>query len=123
MYCRLKHGLALFVFVLAVFDCIQSLRAQEGTNPPVVTILASDPNASEIGPDSGAFTVSRTGPTNRELTVFYGVGGTAQPGVDYQPLSGHVTIPAGTLSADITVTPISDVDTTFETNETVEVRL
>ena len=123
MNCRLKHVLALFVFIQGPFACVQNLQAQVETNPPVVTILASDPNASEIGPDTGAFTISRSGPTNDNLTVFYGVGGTAQPGVDYQPLAGHVTIPAGTLSADITVTPIADVDTTFETNETVEVRL
>ena len=97
MNCRLKHVLALFVFLQGPFACVQNLQAQVQTNPPVVTILASDPNASEIGPDTGAFTISRTGPTNDNLTVFYGVGGTAQPGVDYQPLAGHVTIPAGTL--------------------------
>src|SRR5439155_15334459 len=94
-----------------------------GPPPPVVTVVASDPDASEIGPDTGTFTVSRTGPTNTELNVFYRVGGTAKPGVDYKALSGHVTIPAGTSSTDITVTPIPDVDTTVETNETVEVRL
>ena len=91
--------------------------------PPVVTIVASDPDASEIGPDTGTFTVTRTDGTNSDLTVFYHVGGTAKPGRDYQALSGHLTIPAGASSADITLTPIADVDTTIETNETVEVRL
>ena len=50
-----------------------------GTPPPVVTVVASDPDASEIGPDTGTFTVSRTGPTNTELNVVYRVGGTAKP--------------------------------------------
>jgi len=120
---RLKQLPALLVFVLAAVTFVQDLRAQVDTNRPVVTILASDPEASEIGSDPGAFTVSRTGPTNNDLTVFYRVGGTAQPGVDYQPLPGHLTIPAGAVSADVTVTPIADVDTTFETNETVKVQL
>ncbi|PYJ96564.1 MAG: hypothetical protein DME23_20050, partial [Verrucomicrobia bacterium] len=123
MNCRLKHVLALFVFIHGPFACVQNLQAQVETNPPVVTILASDPEASEIGPDTGAFTVTRTDGTNNDLTVFYHVGGTARPRVDYQALSGHLTIPAGASSADLTVTPIADVDTTLETNETVEVRL
>src|SRR5437899_10388967 len=110
MNCRLKHVLALFVFIQGpFFACVQNLQAQVETNPPVVTILASDPDASEIGPDLGAFTVSRTGPANNDLTVFYRVGGTAQPGVDYQLLAGHGTIPAGTLSADVTVQHIADL--------------
>jgi hypothetical protein len=91
--------------------------------PAVVTVVATDPDASEIGPDTGTFTVSRTGGTNNELLVFYHTDGTAKPGTDYQALSGHVTIPAGASSADILVTPIMDVDPTLESNETVRVQL
>ena len=114
---------SLLALLLTVFSCAQHLSAQDVTNPPVVTIVASDPDASEIGPDTGTFTVTRTGSTNLDLTVFYHAGGSAKPGVDYEALTGHVLIPAGATSADITVTPISDVDTTVETNETVEARL
>ena len=120
---QVKRLSALFVFTLATFGFVRGLSAQIDTNLAVVTIVASDPSASEIGPDTGTFTVSRTGPTNNDLLVFYHADGTAAPGVDYQALPGHVTIPAGASAADITVTPISDVDTAFETNETVEVRL
>ena len=123
MKCRLKPWLALFVLVLAAFAFSKNVLAQVDIHPPVVTILATDPDASEIGPDTGTFTVSRDGPTNTELTVFYHVGGTAQPGEDYQPLSGHVTIPAGSASADILVTPIADIDSNDETNDTVKVQL
>ena len=38
-------------------------------NAPVVTVLATDPSASETGPDTGTFTVRRTGPTNSTLTA------------------------------------------------------
>src|SRR2546429_5701730 len=118
---QVKQLSALFVFTLAAFGFVRELSAQIDTNLAVVTIVASDPDASEIGPDTGTFTVTRTDGTNSDLTVFYHVGGTAKPGRDYQALSGHLTIPAGTSSADITLTPIADVDTTIETNETVVV--
>ena len=120
---QVKRLSALFVFTLAAFGFARELSAQVDTNPPVVTIIASDASASEIGPDPGTFTVSRTGPTNNDLLIFYHADGSAQPGVDYQALPGHITIPAGAAAADITVTPIADVDTTFETNETVKVQL
>src|SRR5258708_8533880 len=39
--------------------------------PPVVTIVASYPDAAEAGPDTGTFTVSRPGSTNNSLVLFY----------------------------------------------------
>src|SRR6266436_7499598 len=65
------------------------------TNAAVVTVIASDPSASEIGPDSGTFTVFRTGATSNSLNVFVHIGGTASNGVDYETLASFVTIPAG----------------------------
>src|SRR5439155_8613070 len=79
---------------------------------PVVTVVASDPNASEIGPDTGTFKVSRTGGTDNELHVLFALGGTAKPGVDFRLSPSLVTIPVGSSSVDITVTPIADVDAT-----------
>ncbi|MBI3885794.1 MAG: S8 family serine peptidase [Opitutae bacterium] len=75
---------------------------------PVVTIVASDPNAAEAGSDPGVFTVTRTGSTKNSITVCYALDGTAQNGTDYQTLSGAVTIPAGANSATVTVRPIDD---------------
>src|SRR5262245_8323418 len=75
---------------------------------PVVTITAMDPRAAEAGPDTGTFSVRRTGGTNSALTVFYQLSGSASNGVDYQNLSGTVTIPVGAASAPIVVTPIDD---------------
>ena len=59
-----------------------------------VSIVASDALAPEVV-RRGVFTVSRTGGTAASLAVNYTVGGTATNGVDYQMLSGTVTIPPG----------------------------
>ena len=90
-------------------------------DPPTVTIAATTPTASETGPTAGAFTVTRVGPTTAALTVLYTVAGSATPASDYQALFGSVTIPAGSATATITVTPIND--TLAEADETVVVTL
>jgi hypothetical protein len=86
---------------------------------PSVSIVTTDPNASEQGPDPGTLTLTRAGVTNGPLTVLYSVSGTASNGLDYVALSGSATIPAGAFSADITVTPIPD--DLIEGDETVTV--
>jgi len=53
----------------------------------------------------GSFRLTRSGNLS-PLTVQYAVGGDAMPGVDYVPLSGTVTLPAGINTADIAVTPL-----------------
>src|SRR6266511_3542300 len=58
--------------------------AQSGTEPPVVTIVATDHHAAEAETDPGTFTVTRTGNTEASLLVFYELSGTARNGVDYQ---------------------------------------
>jgi PKD repeat protein len=100
-------------------------KALGGTAPPppgkpVVTVMATDANASESG-DPGIFTLSRTGDTSGALTVNYSLGGTAVNGTDYQTLSGTVTIAAGASAATVTVSPIDD--TQVEGDETVVITL
>ncbi|MGC8828695.1 MAG: Calx-beta domain-containing protein [Verrucomicrobiia bacterium] len=80
---------------------------------PVVTITATDPEASELPPivdafNPGVFTVRRTGPLDSALLVHYKISGTASNGVDYNKLAGTVEIPAGSSSADIQIIPIDD---------------
>ncbi|WP_395738871.1 Calx-beta domain-containing protein [Prosthecobacter sp.] len=86
---------------------------------PVVSISATDANASEAGLDPGTFTVTRTGPTTASLTVTLARTGTATSGTDFTaiatPLS--LTIPIGASSATVTVSPLQD--TTVEGPETV----
>ncbi|PYJ99041.1 MAG: hypothetical protein DME23_10610, partial [Verrucomicrobia bacterium] len=76
--------------------------------PPIVTVRATDPIASEGYSNTATFTVHRTGPTNSDLVVNYQVGGTASNGVDYAELPSSVTIPAGRSAAEILVAPIDD---------------
>jgi hypothetical protein len=63
---------------------------------------------TNCGPKNATFNVRRLGDTNQDLVVMYAIGGTATNGVDYAPLSGSVTIPAGDRHALITVMPLDD---------------
>ncbi|MGH7320019.1 MAG: hypothetical protein ACRELA_10410 [Candidatus Rokuibacteriota bacterium] len=76
--------------------------------PATVTVAATDAAAFEAGVDPGTFTVTRTGATGAPLTVFFAVSGTATSGLDFVALGTSVTIPAGSSSAAVVVTPIDD---------------
>jgi hypothetical protein len=88
---------------------------------PAVTVTASDASASETGPASGTFRITRTGSTASSLTVAFALSGTAANGTDYDTLTSPVTIAAGSASADVTVTPKDDA--AVESNETVVLTL
>jgi uncharacterized delta-60 repeat protein len=98
---------------------------------PTVTV-ASSGNATEGG-GSGGFTITRTGATTNALTVFYAVGGSANPNTDYAGIGTNVVIPAGSASVNIAVTPVNDSFREFTTaaqnngreneHETVELAL
>ena len=82
--------------------------------------IAAAANASESGPAAGRFTVTQSAPSSVDTTVSYTVGGTAS-GTDFAPLSGSVVIPAGQVSAEVTVT-VSD-DAIVEATETVALQI
>lgn len=84
---------------------------------PLVTLEAVDAAAAEAGLDDGGFQVSLDAPSDAPLTVRYAVSGTAGNGVDYAPLSGAVTVPAGETSILVDVEPFDDA--LAETGETV----
>ena len=73
-----------------------------------ITVTASKPTASEVTGDEGIFLITRTGSTAQPLTLNYALGGSAHQGVDYVPLPGVLTIPAGSSVGTVTITPISD---------------
>ena len=81
----------------------------------VVTVVATDPNAAEPG-DTGTFRITRA-TTNGSIVVNYTVTGTATNGSDYSALAASVTIPNGSSTVNVTVTPIDDA--LAEGNETV----
>lgn len=82
-----------------------------------VSISAPDPSANESG-DTGTFRITRTGSTAAALTIYTDITGTATTGSDYtlSPAANVATttplelftIPAGSSTLDITVTPKSD---------------
>jgi len=75
----------------------------------LVTVAVTD-HASEDGPDTGTFTLTRTD-TNGELAVEFAIedASTAREGSDYVDLNPHsATFTAGQSNTTITVTPIDD---------------
>ncbi|HSY17071.1 MAG TPA: Calx-beta domain-containing protein [Candidatus Acidoferrales bacterium] len=100
-----------YVFRLSAFDG-QVTTFNDVTvtvlEPIFINIYASDGDASELGPDPGEFTVTRTGDTNSELTVYLTISGTASNGVDYIALPTAVTFPAFSNTLTIPLIPILD---------------
>lgn len=90
-------------------------------SPPVVTVTATDPSASEQPLASGEFLIQRSGSIAADLAVTYSVGGTATVGQDHTLAGGTVVIPAGAASRTLTVFPLDDAVT--EVDETVVVTL
>jgi hypothetical protein len=75
---------------------------------PGVTIQADDPLAREIDGKQGMVVITRSGDVNSPLKVPLSIGGSAIPGVHYQPLPASVIIPAGQSSITLPLTPIGD---------------
>jgi len=90
---------------------------------PVETFLTGDvwldpvdTNASENPINAGTCTVYRhADATNGPLVVYYDIGGSAVMGVNYENLSGVVTIQTAQASADIVVTPIDNASSVDRT--------
>ena len=93
----------------------------DGSTLPTVSLTATDSSASEVGPDNGTFTITRSGSTALSLTVYYSMGGTASNGTDYNSISGSATIPAGSTATTVTIVP--KTDSLAEGTETVVLTL
>lgn len=105
----------------AFYDWVDAGRLLTGDKrlPARVTIAASVPTASENGPTSGSFTLTRQGPADAALTVNLVISGSAANGVDCSWLAPQATFAAGQRSLVITVAPYADTIT--ELAETVEI--
>jgi hypothetical protein len=92
-------------------------------NDQTVRLDASDFEATESAspPDPGEFTFTRFGTTNTPLQVFFTISGSAGNGADYIALSNSFTIPAGSLTATLPISPLNDG--LFEGRETVTLTL
>lgn len=88
--------------------------------PVAVSIIASDPVASEDG-DTGAFTLRRSGSTAAPLTVSFAVSGTSRWLADRNGLGYTAVIPAGASSLEVPIVPVDDA--VYEPSETVTLTL
>ena len=93
---------------------------------PTVSIVATDATATEpklgtAATDTGLYTVTRTGATTAALIVNLAITGTATNGTDYTTIPTTLTIPAGSASATIKLTPLGD--SVIEGTETAIVTL
>jgi hypothetical protein len=76
--------------------------------PTQVDVFASDPEAAELGPDTGTFTFIRNGDTTFDLPVFLSIGGIASNGLDYIEVTNVLVFPAGTDTVEVVITPFLD---------------
>ncbi|MBL9205332.1 MAG: hypothetical protein JNN01_09625, partial [Opitutaceae bacterium] len=91
-------------------------------NPPTVSVAASVSTTDTLSAQPAIFTVTRTGPTTAPLTVYFEVGGSALPGIDYRSLPASLTIPAGATSANLSLTPLpKDISVGITPNKTATV--
>ncbi len=90
-----------------------------------VSVSATDPNASEAGPDPATFTANISGPISSDsptLNVCYSMSGTATPTTDYTMSTASFTFtPGGSTSATATLTPL--IDALVEGNENANMAL
>ena len=73
---------------------------------PRVTLSTTTPIASRTGSSSGVFTITRSGDTTQALSVTCVPGGSAVNGQDYTALGITLTIPAGSASTTVLITPL-----------------
>jgi hypothetical protein len=86
-----------------------------------VSVTATTPTASEIGPTPGNFRITRTGGTNANLLVNFQITGPASTPSDCLSLGTSVTIPAGVTFVDLPVVPVDDA--TVELDEDLKLTL
>jgi subtilase family serine protease len=101
----------------SAYSNIAEATTQPTPPPPAVSVAAAIPTATEAGPTSGLFTISRDSGQDTALTVTYTLGGTAVKGTDYQSIPTSAPIPAGASSVTVAIVPIDD--SLIEPDETV----
>jgi hypothetical protein len=80
-------------------------------NVPVISIVATTPTASQVGPVDGVFSVSLTVAPTAATTVTYAIGGSAANGVDYSTIASTVSFSIGQTVATIPIVPGPPVGT------------
>lgn len=94
------------------FDGVEGNVKLKLSQGPVLSVVATTPNASETGPVNGVFTISRPqGTTSGDLLVHFALGGTAIEGRRYVRYEVHdsVTLYNGSASAQYVIQVIDDI--------------
>ncbi len=106
--CALRSRLVLAAMIVA--GLANRLSAVPGLHGELqfVTVQPTEPLATEPGANPGSFTLCRVGDTNASLTIPFSLGGTATNGDDYTTIPLAVTLAAGQMSSNISVTPIDE---------------
>jgi hypothetical protein len=82
------------------------------TERTVISVVATDPQASESGPaafiNPGQFAIRRTGNLGNSISVAFTLSGAASNGADYASISNRVVIPAGATQTLVNVMPLED---------------
>ena len=86
-----------------------------------VSVTASVPVTDNNSSLPAVFTFTRVGLVNNPVTIDYTISGTAAAGVDFQPLPGRVTIPAGATSATVSFVPKPNPDNTNNRTATLTI--
>lgn len=76
------------------------------TGTPLVYVAACVSRAGAGSGREGEWRVVRVGEVSRPLVVRYQLSGDAAAGKDFRPLSGTVTIPAGSAAVSLALTPL-----------------
>jgi hypothetical protein len=101
------EGMANYGFGICLDD-VQVTGVPAGSLPDL-SVSATDASASETGPDTGAWTITRGGDTTTAVTVYFSFSGTATESSDYTvDNSSSVSFAAGETSKIVTLTPVDD---------------
>src|SRR5207253_445751 len=68
----------------------------------------TDPLATENGPTTGIFQITRSGNTSVACTVNYNVSGTAEQLADFARMPGTLTLGPGATTGTVIVTPLEN---------------
>ncbi|MDP3072025.1 MAG: DUF1800 family protein [Opitutaceae bacterium] len=74
-------------------------------NLATISVRATVPSTDATSRTAAVFTFSRVGLVTTPVTVDYTITGSAVAGVDFDPVPGRITIPAGATSASLSLLP------------------
>lgn len=89
-------------------------------NPTILTVTPTNAREDGVTPVPGSFKITRTGPTQFPVDVYYSLLGTATLNVDYTKninTGSHVSFGAGQTEITMTITPL--IDSLAEGDESV----